>query len=66
MTVYESVRLYVNIVTNLSSMEGGAGRSAQLPKETKIDRINGEGMGRKVLRERQSAKRCFTLEQAMK
>lgn len=52
MTVYQSVKLYVNIVTNLSSMEGGAGRSAQLPKEKKFERINREGMERKDLRER--------------
>jgi hypothetical protein len=50
MTVYQSVRLYVNIVTNLSSVESGAGRSAQLPKESKIEIINREGMGRKDLR----------------
>ena len=31
MALYQSVRLYVNIATNLSCMEGGARRSAQLP-----------------------------------
>ena len=52
MSLYQSVRLYVNIATNLNSMEGGAGRSALLPKETKNEIMSREGMGRKDLRER--------------
>jgi hypothetical protein len=43
MTLYQSVRIYVNICTKLRSMEGGAGLSAQLPKETQDEGMNKKG-----------------------
>jgi hypothetical protein len=54
MTVYQSVRIYVNICMKLRCMEAGTALSAQLPKETMNERMNTNG--RRIQRTKEDKK----------